>query len=177
MWEAVASILMKNRERIGSWRDYSVSDYHYYSSAVTFIGLDVIKVTLIFSFSSSSFFFSSLESVYACSFSLTRCVMQSLRGSSISVTASQDGDKIQIGLSQSQSVIYPSCCPWGSSHLSSLRTPILGTALIRNTPYLSWVRPCQGFCPGAYKGTLPVCNERQGLEYITPLAMNCCYLK
>ena len=57
MWEAVASILMKNRERIGSWRDYSVSDYHYYSSAVTFIGLDVIKVTLIFSFSSSSSFF------------------------------------------------------------------------------------------------------------------------
>ena len=177
MWEVVASILMKNRERIGSWRDRSVSDYHYYSSTVTFIGLDVIKLTLIFSF----LFFS----VCACMlvFSLTRCVVQSLRGSSIFTSASQDSDKVLLNPNRSES--KPKC------HLSFL-SPLRDFSPIQ--PSRSYLGHCANkehpvFKPGEALSrillqgcgrllgdTLPVWDERWGLEYITPSVINCCYL-
>lgn len=65
----------------------------------------MIKVTLIFSFL-------LFLSVYACSFSLTRCVAQNLCGSSIFMSASQDSDKVLLNPKRSES--KPKC------HLSFL---------------------------------------------------------
>lgn len=122
MWEVLASILMKNRKWIGSWRDHSVSDYHYYSSELHFIGLDVIKVTLLFSFR-------LFQSAYACSFLQNQMWIHNLRGRSISMSASVDGDKLLANTNRFES--KPKCHlsflfsnPWSGSHPSSFHGPI-----------------------------------------------------
>lgn len=134
MWEVLASILMKNRKWIGSWRDHSVSDYHYYSSELHFIGLDVIKVTLLFSFR-------LFQSAYVCSFLQNQMWIHNLRGRSISMSASVDGDKLLPNTNRFES--KPKCHlsflfsnPWSGSHPSSFHGPIFLLDTKSNILYL-----------------------------------------
>ncbi len=116
-------------------------------------------------------------------FSLTRCVAQSLRGSSIFMSATQDSDKVLLNPNRSESKpkchlsflfplrefspIQPSRSYLG--HCANKEHPVfkLGEALSRIL--------LQGY--GCLHGdTLPVWDERWGLEYITPSVINCCCL-
>ena len=90
---------------------------------VRFTGLDLIKVTLIFSFG-------LLDSVYLLAlFSPTGCAVQNIHGSSIFMSRSPDSDKVRLNPRRSMS--KPKCHP-------SVLFPLRGLSPIQPPPVLSW---------------------------------------